>query len=714
MNNPDFLKRYKIGDNDSDEENDINNDIKKENNSNNYNNGFTQNNQVRINVSSNKNKIQMYENPLKRNEEELLGNNNINNNNINSNNYEYDNDYENINFNNKNKGVNKETEDFLNSYKSQIRSNKLEVYYDNNNKDNNHDIDQEINQSQLNNNYKEIAPINNHNNNNLDASLNLPSSISISNNNNYNEVKDKKYHHVQIIDEDVENFKRRLDIMVKNFRADSLNDFMSIKRNLLSEQKTVIENEKQKFESILSTKTNQIENLKEALSQTKQQLLQEAEMKERLSLQIFKIKNSKKQNYKKKEAFEVIKSNFLFTRKSNKLINTIRTNIVEYNLKRKLFKLFVKDFNETKTKRIICEKEDAMNLQIKDISVKYNKEINDLRIKLNEANITIGKYRDQRNAIQENLKKTLMRGVVAMNFEAMNILDADGELINVGVGNEGNVSTINNNTGNIPSNNNNNNINNNSISLSTSQIHNMRNISSAISGNPMNLNYNTNNNTEDINNSYYNTGRFINNNNINNINNAKLTNNNTNSYNNVDNSTNLSINKNLTNTINKNSNIIQPNNNNIDTSFNTNTSVINNKDNNKNNITNITNSSYIVEQLENKAVSKDSNWVNACSVPTQMKNNMIIKENEGPVINFNKPEYDEDKPYNYKSSIPNMNYSSNINNNINTVNTNISNNNYNSLKYYNSNLNNINSDIKHQTSGNNNETYGYEELTKSK
>ena len=59
--------------------------------------------------------------------------------------------------------------------------------------------------------------------------------IDVNNDNINAENVDNAYHHVQIIDEDVENFKRRLDIMVKNFRTDTLKEFMAIKRNLLIE-----------------------------------------------------------------------------------------------------------------------------------------------------------------------------------------------------------------------------------------------------------------------------------------------------------------------------------------------------------------------------------------------------------------------------------------------------------------------------------------------
>jgi hypothetical protein len=55
----------------------------------------------------------------------------------------------------------------------------------------------------------------------------------------------------------------------------------------------------------------------------------------------------------------------------------------------------------------------------------YGKEITDLKLKLTEANNSIEKYKENKIYLQENLKRALMRGVVAMNLEAMNILEPD-------------------------------------------------------------------------------------------------------------------------------------------------------------------------------------------------------------------------------------------------------------------------------------------------
>jgi hypothetical protein len=83
-----------------------------------------------------------------------------------------------------------------------------------------------------------------------------------------------------------------------------------------------------------------------------------------------------------------------------------------------------------KTHKIISAKEKEFQDKLNEMSQYYGKEINDLRQKLNEANQTVERFRESKNSLQDNLKKALMRGVVAMNLEAMNVLDSDGREIN--------------------------------------------------------------------------------------------------------------------------------------------------------------------------------------------------------------------------------------------------------------------------------------------
>lgn len=71
--------------------------------------------------------------------------------------------------------------------------------------------------------------------------------------------------------------------------------------------------------------------------------------------------------------------------------------------------------------------ERAVKMEVQNISASYSKEIEMLRKKLDEANRTVERNNMQKANMQDNLKKAFMRGVCALNFEAMNILDPNGD-----------------------------------------------------------------------------------------------------------------------------------------------------------------------------------------------------------------------------------------------------------------------------------------------
>lgn len=148
--------------------------------------------------------------------------------------------------------------------------------------------------------------------------------------------KKANFHHVQIIDEDVENFRRKIDILVKNFKTDSLKDFMSIKRHLLIEQKNAIEAEKQKCDSLVGAKTDQIEHLKENLDRTRNALNKEIEIKEKFSLHYYNYRTNKKNQNLKKNIFEAIKKNFIKKKTNKRVYTNYKPNyyfIISNNLK---------------------------------------------------------------------------------------------------------------------------------------------------------------------------------------------------------------------------------------------------------------------------------------------------------------------------------------------------------------------------------------------
>ena len=399
-------------------------------------------------------------------------NDNINNNNNNFN----DNELE--------KEMNIQHKQTYNSLQNNINENSS---YQNNNNLN-------FNTSQI----KSNTNTNNNNINNLNQSemnfTNMDDLLQNSNNNNIEE-NNNNFHHVQIIDEDVENFKRRLDIMIRNFRTDTLKDFMSIKRNLLTEQKNIIENEKQKCDALISSKSDLIEHLKDDLALTQKNLNSQITIKENVVNIIFNQKKNKYLKHLKNLAFNNVLKKYHNKKKEKK--NKKSKAINKFNLKLKTFAFdaLKKNWKEMKIFKIVSQKENEFNTKLNDMANYYNKEITDLRNKLNDANYNIEKTNQSKNQLQENLKKVLMRGVMAMNMEAMNVLDKN----NISNNNNFNPSEfIGKTTDNLMINNNNNNninINNNNIN---NNINNNNNNNNILNNNNDNLNNNNNINTDPL------------------------------------------------------------------------------------------------------------------------------------------------------------------------------------------------------------------------
>lgn len=93
------------------------------------------------------------------------------------------------------------------------------------------------------------------------------------------------------------------------------------------------------------------------------------------------------------------------------------------NLKRKAFLGWEKHYRAWK---IIKNREDfdkAVKLELQHICAQYNKEIESLREKLNEASIIVEGEQKNKVMMQENLKRAFMRGVCALNSEAIGILN---------------------------------------------------------------------------------------------------------------------------------------------------------------------------------------------------------------------------------------------------------------------------------------------------
>lgn len=74
------------------------------------------------------------------------------------------------------------------------------------------------------------------------------------------ETKERKTgHHMQILDEDAEHFKNKLEDMVNRFKTETMTEFMNMKKSLLEEQNEAVETETRKYTRILDNRNTEVD-----------------------------------------------------------------------------------------------------------------------------------------------------------------------------------------------------------------------------------------------------------------------------------------------------------------------------------------------------------------------------------------------------------------------------------------------------------------------
>lgn len=222
--------------------------------------------------------------------------------------------------------------------------------------------------------------------------------------------KENGYHHPQLIDEDVETFKAKLESSILSFKTDALKDFMSIKRNVLQEQSSTIDTERNKYLALLNSKQNEIESLKEDLASSNKLNDDLRIRSEILACMAGTNKSMIKLKVAQYKAFKALKGYVGFQKYSkNALLAREKEN--KLKLKRKVFQGWGKHWKQWKVQKSKDDFEAKLKSEMGSISAQYSKEIDTLRQQLNEAKSTIHTYERTKMMTQENLKKAFMKGV---------------------------------------------------------------------------------------------------------------------------------------------------------------------------------------------------------------------------------------------------------------------------------------------------------------
>lgn len=231
----------------------------------------------------------------------------------------------------------------------------------------------------------------------------------------------KRYHQLQVIDEDAEHFKTKLDNLINNFRTETMSEFMSIKRNLLEEQTEAIEGETRKYSKLLENRTNELDRTKEALAK-KIKELERAEVIAHVVADWAGIARTKRRNVLLlSKCFNGFKS-YKASQDTQTQFKRMADSILNKKTIARVFGSWKTMHTETKEEKLKKEADSTLNRELADLAAKYNKEIDMLTKRLDEALRNLDEAEKNKQDIQENLKKAFMRGVCALNFEAMSIL----------------------------------------------------------------------------------------------------------------------------------------------------------------------------------------------------------------------------------------------------------------------------------------------------
>ncbi|CAD8192834.1 unnamed protein product [Paramecium pentaurelia] len=233
-------------------------------------------------------------------------------------------------------------------------------------------------------------------------------------------------HAPQIIDEDTEQFKIRLEHILNVFKTEATSEFMTMKRSMLEDQKQTIKQDTEKYLQMYELKNNELQQIKEQLAEQMRICNQITERSEKMAQYCGKMKNTKR---KLTVLSNVLKSLKMYAKYSQKKKNNQKKGIKHYKLylQRWIFNLWKKQFNI----QIRINQSDKLKLSHQNdvdlLMAKFKKEQQLLEQKLFEATTQLDEANKIKLSMQENLKRAFMRGVCALNFEAMNVLNGSSQ-----------------------------------------------------------------------------------------------------------------------------------------------------------------------------------------------------------------------------------------------------------------------------------------------
>jgi len=228
----------------------------------------------------------------------------------------------------------------------------------------------------------------------------------------------------QLCDPDVESFNKTLHEMVTNFESRTSREFLRIKRQVLNDQATTIENEKKRCEAMISLKSNEIENLKDQLEKTTKNYDVANQRVEIMALWFATLKTKSHYNQLTLKCFHALKTNQTNSKQA-KTLTKIATSHCNSTLKRHTITAWLKRYKTHQHTKQQSQTTQLINHHTSQLREDYENDIFQLKEQIADLSTRLEQETAEKNAMKDNLKKAFMRGVSALNFEAMTILTPD-------------------------------------------------------------------------------------------------------------------------------------------------------------------------------------------------------------------------------------------------------------------------------------------------
>eukprot|EP01135_Chromosphaera_perkinsii_P001305 Nk52_evm32s164 gene=Nk52_evmTU32s164 len=246
-----------------------------------------------------------------------------------------------------------------------------------------------------------------------------------------NESNSNSKNSVPAVDEDMAALDKELDKWTGMFKTALLGEFSQMKNKFLQRQAKGFSEEKSRYVSYIASLQGEVEKLREAAY----------ERDERLGKQDGLIQNLSKALQQQKRSKEVMKKFCQWKlnhaiQKQQEQVEKFCDGFFERNLKKRALKGFMEGASTTWKSR--AQKACQMKAQevCEKMQADYEMKIGEMNKLLQAAHEEITILRSQRHQHEENMKKAFMRGVCALNMEAMTMFRPEDAVAGITVSQE--------------------------------------------------------------------------------------------------------------------------------------------------------------------------------------------------------------------------------------------------------------------------------------